>query len=149
MAVNAISSQRNGVDGRFSAAPFLGGAISRGCCMQNPKVAGHRPKHRPRWWPAECETLTGQLLGSNVTCRYSTRDVLYPFGYGLSYATFKFSVLKHAASVEPCGTIDISVTVHGKLGSGRGCGGRASLPPVSIIDPCSSGTEWHPMALCA
>ena len=71
------------------------------------------PKHRLQWWPAECETLlpVGQLLSSNMMYRYSARNVLYPFGYSLSYAAFKFSALKHAVSVELCGTIDISATV--------------------------------------
>ena len=93
-------------DAPFSGKPATTWPEHWSCSMSYPS-----PKHRPRWWPAECETLPGRLLGSNVTYRYGARNVLCPFGYGLSYAAFKFSALKHAASVEPCGTIDISVTV--------------------------------------
>lgn len=70
------------------------------------------PKHAPRWSPSECETLPGRLLDSNVTYRYgAASNVLYPFGYGLSYGSFEYSGLKHVARVGPCGSIDVTVTV--------------------------------------
>ena len=69
------------------------------------------PKHRPRWWPATCEVVPSRLLGSNVTYRYGATNVLYPFGYGLSYASFEFSALNHAPSIAPCDPLEISVTV--------------------------------------
>ena len=66
----------------------------------------------PRWEPAACEVVPSRLLGSNVTYRYGASRVLYPFGFGLSYATFAFSHLKHAAS-------DGEAGFEGSLATGR------------------------------
>jgi hypothetical protein len=46
-----------------------------------------------------------------VTYRYGASNVLFPFGFGLSYASFKYSALTHAVSVGPCVALEISVTV--------------------------------------
>jgi beta-glucosidase len=74
------------------------------------------PKHHPRWAPAQCEVLPGRFIldghrYSNVTYRYGASNVLFPFGFGLSYASFKYSALTHAVSVGPCVALEISVTV--------------------------------------
>jgi hypothetical protein len=69
------------------------------------------PLRHPRWEPAACEVVPSRLLGSNVTYRYGASRVLYPFGFGLSYATFAFSHLKHAASIAPCDPLEVAVTV--------------------------------------
>ena len=55
--------------------------------------------------------MPSRLLGSGVTYRYGATNVLYPFGYGLSYASFEFSALKHAPSIAPCDPLEISNTV--------------------------------------
>ncbi|WP_282037715.1 glycoside hydrolase family 3 C-terminal domain-containing protein [Saccharicrinis aurantiacus] len=45
------------------------------------------------------------------TYRYFNGEALYPFGYGLSYTSFKYSNLKVPTQVEPCNSIPISVDV--------------------------------------
>lgn len=54
---------------------------------------------------------------SNRTYRYFNGEALYPFGYGLSYSTFKYSKLKLPRSVQAGKNISVSVTVtnSGKL----------------------------------
>lgn len=48
---------------------------------------------------------------SNRTYRYFKGEALYPFGYGLSYSTFKYSNLKTPRSVQSGKNITVSVTV--------------------------------------
>jgi beta-glucosidase len=54
---------------------------------------------------------------SNRTYRYFNGEALYPFGYGLSYSTFKYSKLKLPRLVQAGKNISVSVTVtnSGKL----------------------------------
>lgn len=51
---------------------------------------------------------------SNRTYRYFKGEALYPFGYGLSYSTFKYSKLKLPRSVRAGENIHLSVTVTNK-----------------------------------
>ena len=49
-----------------------------------------------------------------ITYRYFNGEVLYPFGFGLSYTTFKYSNLRTNASnneVSSCDVIKVTVTV--------------------------------------
>ena len=69
-------------------------------------------------WPVDwnctahgCTHLPGRLLGSKVTYRYAAENVLFPFGYGLSYAAFTYSGLSHAATIGPCDVLNVTVTV--------------------------------------
>ncbi|XP_065197293.1 uncharacterized protein LOC135828788 [Sycon ciliatum] len=47
-----------------------------------------------------------------ITYRYYTEKVQFPFGFGLSYTTFKYSDLKLSSqSVKACDTVTVTVTV--------------------------------------
>lgn len=48
---------------------------------------------------------------NNRTYRYFKGDVLYPFGYGLSYTTFRYDALKMPASAKRRSDIPVSVRV--------------------------------------
>ena len=75
----------------------------------------------PREWECDdrgqCTVLPARLLGSNVTYRYGANtltpgsNVLFPFGFGLSYMGFTYSDLSHAAAVSACEALVINVTV--------------------------------------
>jgi beta-glucosidase len=47
----------------------------------------------------------------NLTYRYNTKPVLYPFGHGLSYSTFEYSGLKAPVRSETTEDVQVSVTV--------------------------------------
>ena len=51
------------------------------------------------------------MLGSNVTYRYGQPDPLFPFAFGLSYTSFAFSNLVATASITPCESIHVTVTI--------------------------------------
>lgn len=47
----------------------------------------------------------------NRTYRYFTGEVLYSFGYGLSYTSFKFDHLKYVSQIKTDGSVKISLNV--------------------------------------
>ena len=50
--------------------------------------------------------------GDGLTYKHFKGDVLYPFGYGLSYTKFSYSKLSlNASSVGACDTFSITVTI--------------------------------------
>ena len=87
-------------------------------------------------WPLEwncssnqCTTLPGRLLGSKVTYRYAADNVLYPFGYGLSYTGFVFSNLRHPAAIGACDSLNLTVTV----GSARLAGQARAVAASEVV----------------
>jgi beta-glucosidase len=67
------------------------------------------------WYQSETDIPTAIAdydIKQGTTYWYFTGTPLYPFGYGLSYATFEYSNLTlSAASMEACGTVEVGVDV--------------------------------------
>ena len=80
------------------------------------------------------------MLGTNKTYRFAEPDptaTLYPFGYGLSLSTFKFSSLQVTGDITPCGNVTVSVNVQNTHGPAGSCTVQlyiswlgADLPPL-------------------
>jgi beta-glucosidase len=65
-------------------------------------------------WPKSLDQLPAMMdynIRSGHTYMYFKGEPLYPFGYGLSYTAFDYSNLKSADTIEPNGTLEISVDV--------------------------------------
>ncbi|MBN2666548.1 MAG: glycoside hydrolase family 3 C-terminal domain-containing protein [Bacteroidales bacterium] len=67
----------------------------------------------------------------NRTYRYFTGEPLYPFGYGLSYTTFKYKKLKVNLSTTPTGTNEVSVKV---MNSGKMAGDEVIQVYISSLN---------------
>ncbi|HEY5249145.1 MAG TPA: glycoside hydrolase family 3 C-terminal domain-containing protein, partial [Dermatophilaceae bacterium] len=68
------------------------------------------------WYRSEADLpadlLDYDIISSNQTYLYTKAKPLYPFGYGLSYTSFRYSGLKLSApSVDSRGTVKVSVDV--------------------------------------
>ncbi len=61
----------------------------------------------------------------NRTYRYFDGEVLYPFGYGLSYTTFNYELVSNSQTVKSNGTVSIDVMV-------RNTGKRAGEDVVQL-----------------
>jgi beta-glucosidase-like glycosyl hydrolase len=67
----------------------------------------------PKTWAAHT-IVPGRLLGSHFTYRYLPNNVRFPFGYGLSYASFEYSKLQispYVFDAKSCSNVTASVTV--------------------------------------
>jgi beta-glucosidase len=71
--------------------------------------------HLVETWPKSLDQLPPMMdynIRNGHTYMYFKGDPLYPFGYGLSYTTFKFSNLKTSASqLAKAGSVTVSVDV--------------------------------------
>ncbi len=67
----------------------------------------------------------------NRTYRYFTGEPLYPFGYGLSYTTFKYKKLKVNLNTTPSGTKEVSVKV---MNSGKMAGDEVIQVYISSLN---------------
>jgi glycoside hydrolase family 3 domain protein len=105
--VNAIvEAWYPGPSGGKPVAKVLSGAF-------NPQ--GHLPVTFPRM-SAQCPIYYGHKTGSGYMNIHQEPDAsvmqpLYPFGYGLSYTTFKISNLKHEKEVEIGDSFKVSVDI--------------------------------------
>ena len=105
--VNAIvEAWYPGPSGGKPVAKVLSGAF-------NPQ--GHLPVTFPRM-SAQCPIYYGHKTGSGYMNIHQEPDAsvmqpLYPFGYGLSYTTFKISNLKHEKEVEIGDSFKVSIDI--------------------------------------
>ncbi|MGQ9608039.1 MAG: glycoside hydrolase family 3 C-terminal domain-containing protein [bacterium] len=77
----------------------------------------------------------------NRTYRYMKEEPLYPFGYGLSYTTFKYSNLKiNSKEIAPTQNLDIYVDVEntGNRDGDEVVQVYVSIPDASIVSPIRS-----------
>jgi len=79
--------------------------------------------HLVETWPKSADQLPPRMdynIRDGYTYMYFRDEPLYPFGFGLSYTTFRFSNLKTSApSLKRDGTVTVSVDVT-NTGSGTG-----------------------------
>jgi beta-glucosidase len=71
--------------------------------------------HLVETWPRSADQLPPRMdynIRDGYTYMYFRDEPLYPFGFGLSYTTFKFTNLKtSASSIKKAGTVTVSVDV--------------------------------------
>lgn len=71
--------------------------------------------HLVETWPKSADQLPPRMdynIRDGYTYMYFRDEPLYPFGFGLSYTTFKFTNLKtSASSIKKAGTVTVSVDV--------------------------------------
>jgi beta-glucosidase len=72
--------------------------------------SGHLTQTWPRSQSEVADILNYDIIKSGQTYMYSTQPALYPFGYGLSYTTFKYGDL-HLSRPEISGHGQVTVTV--------------------------------------
>eukprot|EP00041_Stephanoeca_diplocostata_P025293 m.658769 g.658769 ORF g.658769 m.658769 type:complete len:326 (+) comp22720_c1_seq15:211-1188(+) len=103
------------IPNRISPVKSVFGFGHRFCSRRHPRMA-RGSMELPPW----CRHTIPKLLvdrQSPMCCsdeqflRYGATNVLFPFGYGLSYGDFTYSHLQHESTVGACDTVHISVTV--------------------------------------
>ena len=115
--------------------PFFGGQATAGALMDVLTGAVSPSGRLPYSVPKDVADVPpidqySMTAAPGRTYRYATRPPLYPFGYGLSYASFEFGDLHVApAIVAPCGNASVSVRV-------THTGGPASAEVVQLY------AEW-------
>jgi beta-glucosidase len=72
--------------------------------------SGHLTQTWPRSQSEVADILNYDIIKSGQTYMYSTQPALYPFGYGLSYTTFRYGGL-HLSSPEISGNGQVTVTM--------------------------------------
>lgn len=125
-------------DGNAIAALLFGTANPSGKLpMTFPQSAAQTPTSSPQQWPG----MNGQVdysEGLDVGYRwYAAQDVtpLFPFGFGLSYTTFRFSDLSISpGSATSLGTVRVAATV---TNTGHRAG--AEVAQLYLADPPSAG----------
>jgi beta-glucosidase len=73
--------------------------------------SGHLTQTWPRSQSQVANILDYDIIKSGQTYQYSTRPALYPFGYGLSYSTFRYANLRVPSQVAEDGRIAATVDV--------------------------------------
>jgi beta-glucosidase len=92
--------------------------------------------HLVETWPKSADQLPARMdynIRDGYTYMYFKGEPLYPFGFGLSYTTFKFSNLKTASPrVAKAGTVQVTVDVT-NTGSRAGDEARAAARGVGGV----------------
>ena len=125
-------------DGNAIAALLFGAANPSGKLpMTFPQSAAQTPTSSPQQWPGE----NGQVdysEGLDVGYRgYDAQNItpLFPFGYGLSYTTFKFSNLTVSpGSATSLGTVHVAATV-----TNTGSRAGSEVAQLYVGDPAVAG----------
>jgi beta-glucosidase len=105
-----LESWYGGTEGGDAVADILFGDVNPGgkLPISWPRTAGQEPlyyNHNLTHEPEDRPTFTSRYWDISS-------KPLYPFGYGLSYSTFKFANLRLSApSIKPAGTSEVSVDV--------------------------------------
>ena len=93
--------------------------------------SGHLTQTWPQSQSQVADIMDYDIIKSGQTYMYDTQRPLYPFGYGLSYATFSYGPLRLSAPAmggDGSITASLEVTNTGPRGQGRGPALRAPGP---------------------
>jgi beta-glucosidase len=124
-------------DGDAVAAVLFGDANPSGKLpISFPRANGDTPAHTPQQYPGVNGTAT-YSEGLEVGYRwYDAQSIepLFPFGYGLSYTSFRFSHLTVTPVLLPGGNVRVGVDV---TNTGRRSG--ADVAQAYVADPAAAG----------
>ncbi|MCW2946367.1 MAG: bglX [Actinoallomurus sp.] len=101
-----------------------------------PRAEGDTPAHTPDRWPGVNGTVT-YSEGLQIGYRwYDGQDItpLFPFGYGLSYTTFRYGDLSVSRALAPGGHVRVGVDV-----TNTGSRAGADVAQVYLSAPASAG----------
>jgi hypothetical protein len=92
----------------------------RRCCLMHNSLSLCTPNLRicVAYGAQDNETLQGNIgnysmIGTKKTYRFGFPDPLFPFGWGLSYTSWRYSgMVVHPTTVQPCENVSVVVTVH-------------------------------------
>jgi beta-glucosidase len=124
-------------DGNAVAALLFGKANPSGKLpMTFPKTEDETPAHTQRQYPGVSGTVV-YSEGLDVGYRwYDARHLapLFPFGYGLSYTTFRFSHIQVPGQIEPDQQVVVALDI-----TNTGSRSGADVVQVYVADPPSAG----------